>query len=196
MFAMHAPEHSQFYGQTGPEPPGAMTAPVFGKLMEADGEVIDCRGMLTIDEWITASRSPNPDLYPSTGVLHPAHWRFAFDDAVPADIRDVTMTPLVPDQTNFFGNGAEYREGAVVLRDPAGNDVGRGFAEAVNYADPIALRLSLAGLPADLLPIVQPHEASLPRRLWSLAYVATHQNELKSVMASAPGAEFYATAES
>ncbi|MFN8532967.1 MAG: lipocalin-like domain-containing protein [Dehalococcoidia bacterium] len=193
MFAPHSAKHAAFYQQTANEP-GIMTAPVIGKLMDEAGDLHDCGGTMTVDRWARAERSPDPDIFPATGVWHPARWTFAFDERVPETIRNFTFEPLCLDQSNFFANGAQYREGAVVIHDSAGNQIGRGFAEAVAYADPTANRLRLTGLPDDLGPVIQPTEASLARRIWSFAYLMAHQADLKEVFANAPGSELWTEA--
>ena len=89
-------------------------------------------------------------MYPITNVWYPQKWEFSFDEDVPEDIRDFDMVPIVSGgQSGFFANGLHYSEGAVYLIDPAGNSIGRGFAESTGYSDPILNRLKLAGIPAN-----------------------------------------------
>ena len=65
-----------------------------------------------------------------TNTWYPNGWAFRFAEGVPEDIRAFTMTPIVHEaQQGFFANGAQYAEGAVVLKDAGGPDIGRGFAE-------------------------------------------------------------------
>jgi hypothetical protein len=183
--AMHA-----FYFQTGPKPPGAMQVAVTGKYMDAAGATHDVTGTLVVNEWIKSEKSPAPAEYPPTHTWYPNRWEFQFGAEVPEDIRSFTMTPIVSaGQSGFFAGGAQYSEGAVYLRDAAGNEIGRGFAESVDYADTLANRLRLAGLPADaemiaLFGATRPSEAL---KLASEAYVALHAGELQKITSTCSG---------
>jgi hypothetical protein len=92
-----------------------------------------------------------------------------------------------------FANGSEYNEGAVYLTDPTGKDIGRGFAEAVQYADTTdnLFRLSGIGDNRELRSLVLKNVSSVAGRLRGLLYLSTHKAELKSVLASAKGMEFF-----
>lgn len=194
MFAAHSKKFLSYYFQTGDTPPSTMTVPVAGKYMDENGELHNTWGTLKITEWIQAKLSSNPELYPVTNVWHPNEWHFRFDHAMPEDIRCFSMHQIVPrGQTNFFANGAQYNEGAVYLKDSIGKDIGRGFAEAVQYADTTDNGMRLAGLDSsvELKRVLTNNKASLPRRIKSLVYMLTHQSNLKSVLKNAKGLEFF-----
>src|SRR5690606_23529963 len=109
------------------------------------------------------------------------------------DIRKFSMTPIVEHgQTNFFANAAQYSEGAVYLKDPDGADVGRGFAESVQYADTTATALALAGLDPELGPLMKDERVGPLRRLKSFLYVLAHQRELAAIMKAGKGLEYMA----
>lgn len=194
MFAAHSKKYLSYYFQDGDTPPPTMTVPVAGKYMDESGELHNTWGNLKVTKWIQAELSANPDIYPITHVWHPNEWHFGFDDTMPADIRRFGMTQIVPGgQTNFFANGAQYNEGAVVLKDPDGKDIGRGFAEAVQYADTTDNGLKMSGLSnhPELKKVVTNNTSSLPRRISSLLYMLTHQKELKAVLKKSKGLEFF-----
>lgn len=194
MFAAHSKKYMSYYFQTGDTPPPTMSVPVAGKYMDEQGELHNTWGTLKITEWIQAKLSSNPELYPITNVWHPNEWHFVFDKVMPEDIRHFSMHQIVPGgQTNFFANGSQYNEGAVYLKDSNGKDIGRGFAEAVQYADTTNNGMQLAGLgsSAKLKRVLTNNTASLPRRIKSLVYLLTHQNDLKSVLKNAKGLEFF-----
>ena len=194
MFASHSKEYMSYYFQTGDTPPPTMTVPVAGKYMDENKALHNTWGTLKITKWIQAELSANPQIYPATHVWHPNEWHFVFDDVMPVDIRRFSMTQIVPGgQTNFFANGAQYNEGAVYLKDEHGKDIGRGFAEAVQYADTTDNALKMSGLSdhPELKKVVTNNTASLPRRISSMVYMLTHQKELKAVLKKAKGLEFF-----
>jgi predicted secreted hydrolase len=194
MFSPHSAKYSKFYFQTGSTKPGSMKVDVAGKYMDEKKQLHIAWGTLVIDDWIKSQTSPNPKLYPITHTWHPNRWKFEFDATMPEDIRKFEMTQIVPEaQTNYFANGSQYNEGAVYLTDPQGNDIGRGFAEAVQYADTADNMVQLAGFgnSAAIYNLLYKTGASLPRRLYNLVYTATHQKALKQVLSSAAGLEFF-----
>lgn len=196
MFAAHSKKYMSYYFQTGPTSPPTMTVPVAGKYMDEQGGLHNTWGTLKITKWGKAQTSPNPQDYPITHVWHPNEWHFSFDSTMPADIRKFGMTQIVESvQTNFFANGAQYNEGAVCLKDSDGKDIGRGFAEAVQYADTTDNGLRLAGLDgnAELKKLLTNNTASMPRRVQSLLYMLTHQKDLKAVLKDAKGLEFFSS---
>jgi predicted secreted hydrolase len=149
MASIHSHEMMQFLNQTGPNPPETMVAEVSGKYVDEGSNSKNIKGTLRVTEWIRSEKSQDPDLYPVTNVWYPQKWEFNFGEDVPEDIRNFIMVPIVSGgQSGFFANGLHYSEGAVYLKDPEGNSIGRGFAESTGYADPILNRLKLAGLPA------------------------------------------------
>jgi hypothetical protein len=112
---------------------------------------------------------------------------------MPSDIREFTMTSIVEGgQTNFFANGSQYNEGAVYVKDGHDNDIGRGFAEAVQYADTFNNMLDIAGITnASDRKLLMQNSDNIFGQLGSMAYMLAHQKDLKAVMADAKGLEFF-----
>lgn len=193
MFASHSPANKQFYFQTGPKEPGTMKVDVAGKYMDENKKLHNTWGTLVIDKWVKSEASPNSDKYPITHTWHPNHWKFAFDKTLPEDIRNFELHQIVPvAQTNYFANGSQYNEGAVYITNPEGKDIGRGFAEAVQYADCTDNMIKLAGFNyTKEIHNLFSQSASWPRKLSSLLYVLVHQKELKKTLSSAKGMEFF-----
>lgn len=184
--AGHTADNLEFYFQTGSASPGTMTAPVKGKLMDADGEVRDILGSMAVTEWIKSTDSPDPDMYWPTNTWYPNRWEFTFGDDVPEDIRVFSMEPIVDSgQSGYFALGGQYSEGAVYLRDGNGDLVGRGFAESVQYADTTLNQLALAGLPGtpEMVKTLAPGDPSPELVSESQAYVIQHAGELKDTLA-------------
>jgi predicted secreted hydrolase len=195
VFAPHDHQFAEFYQQTGPTPPGTMTVRVGGTYMDADKKTALTWGTLHITDWIKAVASPNPDRYLVTDTWYPNRWTFEFDDVVPEDIRRVTMTPIVGvAQAGYFANGSQYAEGAVVLTDPDGNDIGRGFAESVAYADTRQTMHRLAGLPESQAHLDSLSHLKTPPALavFNAAYVLSHQADLDEIIKDSVGLEFFA----
>lgn len=195
VFATHNNKYKDYYFQSSTKPPPTMHVPIAGKYMDEKGNLHNTWGELSIDGWAKAETSSNPKLYPITHVWHPNHWHFKFDQTVPEDIREFTMEQIVPTaQTNFFANGAQYNEGAVYLYDMHGKDIGRGFAEAVAYANTTSNAYRLLGFKNNkkLLRALDKQTASLPRQLWSLLYMLTHQKQLKHILKTSAGMELMA----
>jgi hypothetical protein len=170
-----------------------MTVSIAGKYMDENNGLHATWGTLTIDGWARAETSPNLSLYPITNVWHPNHWKFKFDKTAPKDIREFSMDQIVPvAQTNYFANSAQYNEGAVILKNPAGEDIGRGFAEAVSYADTSKNAFDLAGFSDNpkLFKILQQQTASFPRRVMSMVYVLFHTKALKEILQKSAGMKF------
>lgn len=192
MSALHSDQCKAFYFQTGQTPPPTMVVPVTGKYFDENKNMTTCKGVLTIDRWVRSEQSPNPELYLITNAWHPDHWEFEFDETLPEDIRQFSMEQIVPvAQTNFFANGCQYNEGAVYLKSKAGEDIGRGFAEAVQYADPTANMYHILGYvdKPELQCILGNNTASLLRKARSFLYVLTHKAELEDTLANAKGLE-------
>lgn len=194
VFAPHTAAMSAFYQQTGPTPPGTMTVRVGGTYMAPDLSTAMTWGTLSVTDWIRAVSSPNPERYLVTDTWYPNRWTFEFDEVVPEDIRRVTMTPIVDvAQVGFFANGAQYAEGAVVLTDPDGADIGRGFAESVSYADTRRTAHRLAGLPESQAHLDSLSHLTTPPALAVLnaAYVLAHKAELDEVISESVGLEYF-----
>ncbi|HYA33702.1 MAG TPA: lipocalin-like domain-containing protein [Candidatus Bathyarchaeia archaeon] len=194
MFAAHRSAYTSYYFQTGPEPPSTMQVDAAGKYMNEHSELINTWGTLTIREWVKGESSPNHALYPVTHTWHPNKWEFSFDANLPDELRAFTMVPIVDSgQTNFFANGSQYSEGAVYVRAKDGADIGRGFAESVEYADTGRAMFGLTGIDdARLQRLIRQTASSWPSRLWSTLYVFMHRRQLKDVLASQKGLEFFA----
>jgi len=194
MFAMHDKEHAaDFYDQDGPTAPGVMERRVGAKYMSADGSTSAVWGTMHVTDWVRTEHSPDPDRYPPTHTWHPNRWEFTFDD-VPDEISTFTMEPIVAGgQSAFFAHGAQICEGAVVLLDPSGVELGRGFAESVAYADTTRNQLRLAGLPVtdDMVALVKPAAPRLAARLRNMMFVLAHRKELAEVVGSAKGLEYF-----
>ncbi|MEI6621606.1 MAG: lipocalin-like domain-containing protein [Actinomycetes bacterium] len=194
VFAPHEKEFSQFYEQTGPNPPPTMTVQVGGSYMDPDKVTTMTWGTLEVTDWIKAEQSPNPKRYLATDTWYPNRWTFRFDDVVPQDIRSITMTPIVDmAQSGFFGNGAQYAEGAVVVTTPSGQEVGRGFAESVSYANTRRTAHRLAGLPESQAHIDSLAQTKMPKALalFNTGYVLAHQDDLAQVIKESAGLEFF-----
>jgi predicted secreted hydrolase len=193
VFAPHRAEYTAFYGCTGDEPPPEMVRRVGGTYMDAGGGTRMIWGTVHVDRWVKVTHTPRPDRYPATNTWHPDHYRFTFED-LPDDIAEFTLTPIVEGgQSAFFANGMQICEGAVVVRDRHGDDIGRGFAEAVAYADTLRNRLRLAGLPDDdaMVALAEEPVPSPELAAANTAYVAEHQDELAAIVAGAKGLQFF-----
>lgn len=192
MAAMHSNKYKSYYYQTGPTPPPTMTIPVSGKYFDEHKKITNCNGTLSITDWVKSEQTPNPELYLVSHAWHPNSWKFEFDDNVPEDIRQFSMEQIVPvAQTNFFANSAQYNEGAVILRDKAAKDIGRGFAEAVLYSHPEPNIYHILGYndkPA-LQKILEKKDDSIFGKFSSFMYVLIHLKELKAVLLRAKGLE-------
>jgi len=183
--APHTLENRAFYNQTGPMPPGTMTATVAGKLMDRDGSVRDATGELVVDAWIKSEDSPAPDQYWPTNTWYPNRWTFSLGSDLPVEVRTFSMTPIVQTgQSGFFASGNQYSEGAVELHDADGAVVGRGFAESVAYADSTRNILALAGLPVDaeMVALFQSAAPSAALATESAAYVSGHKDALTEAL--------------
>jgi predicted secreted hydrolase len=185
--AMHSAANETFYSQAGPEPPGAMTVAVAGKMMDTQAATHDIKGTLRVTEWVRATHT-NDVQYPASGAWYPNRWEFSFGDPAPPHLREVVMTPLVGGgQTGYFANGAEYLEGATILSTRSGDRIGAGFGEATGYAPSHKLQALLAGLPDDdaTLALLQPPPPSALERLRATLYLLWPPNaaELKRILA-------------
>jgi predicted secreted hydrolase len=189
MFAQHRNEDRDHYFDDGAEAPATMTRRVGGTYMDASGATRLVWGTMVIDDWVRVEHTPDPARYPATHTWHPNHYRFEFDD-LPADIATFTMTPIVDGgQSAFFSHGVQICEGAVIIVDADGRDIGRGFAEAVNYADTLANSVRLAGLPVtdELLALAADPIPDAELAASNTAYVAAHQEEFMSIIDSSSG---------
>ena len=194
VFNPHANARSAFYQQTGPTPPPTMDVAVAGTYMDAGKATSIIRGTLAVTQWVRSDHSPDPDRYPVTDTWYPARWEFRFDAGVPDDIAVFSMTPIVAKaQSGFFANGAQYCEGAVVLHDSNGQDVGRGFAESVSYADTRRTVHRLAGLDdsAEAIAALARPKPTTAEKIENTLYVATHKKELQAVIDASAGLEFF-----
>lgn len=196
VFAPHTAASSRFYHCTGDTPPDVMKVEVAGTYMNPDKSTGIIRGTLAVTDWIKAEHSPNPARYLITDTWYPNRWEFRFDDdpLVPVDIQVFTMDPIVNvAQSGFFANGAQYAEGAVILKNTSGEEVGRGFAESVLFADTSRTKHRLAGLPETDEAIAQFSMTTNPLRLRlaNMLYVIRHKKELQAIVEEGSGLEFF-----
>lgn len=193
MFAPHSNEFIDFYFQTGDDPPGPMTRRVGGTFMDADKSTRLVWGTMVVDDWVKTEHSPRPDRYPPTHTWHPNHYRFTFDD-IPEEIATFTLTPIVSGgQSAFFATGIQICEGAVVVADPKGTEIGRGFAEAVYYADGHPNMVRLAGVDDtdEMVELLRAKRPAFGTRARNTLYVLAHQRDLNEVLAQSKGMEFF-----
>lgn len=183
-YALHTNDYLAFYHQTGANPPGVMTVPLTAKYQDPDSVTHTVEGHLSITDWILSVDTPSPETYPPTYTWYPNRWEFTFGDDVPEDIRVFTMQPIVTTgQSGFFGGGAQYSEGAVYLLGPNGEDLGRGFAESVGYAQTLPNVLRLVGIPAtaENMTLFGANNPQPGLVLASQAYLFLNQTALKDV---------------
>jgi len=194
VFAPHTKPYKAFYEQTGPTPPGIMTVKVAGTYMDSARATAKVGGTLEITKWIKADHSPNPARYSVTGTWYPNQWKFQFDNSLPEDIRSFVMNPIVnAAQSGFFAHGAQYAEGAVVITDPTGKDLGRGFAESVSYADTRKTMHQLAGIPdsEQYIRAMSRRTVPLGLRLCNAVYVIAHKKQLEAIVNDSAGLGFF-----
>jgi predicted secreted hydrolase len=190
--ALHTRDNLKFLSQTGPEPPGVMTASFFGKYIDAANKTHELKGTLEIPEWVKANSSPNPAVYFPTGTWYPAKYAFKVEGEVPEALKNLTVKPLVQvAQTGFFASGLEYLEGGSIIYDSSGKEIGRGFIEGTNYsyAGSKDTVLSLAKLPKNetTLKLFNGPEPSWWDKLTSALYVFFDKNELQQILDEARG---------
>lgn len=188
--SLHTEDNLHFFFQDGEEAPGVMEAPVNGRLMVGDGSVTLIKGTVMIDDWIRSTSTPDPALFRPTNTWYPNHWTYTFGDDAPEELRTFSLTPIVEGgQSGFFAHGPQYSEGATIVTDAEGNEIGRGFGESVNYADTVDQMIRLAGLPVsdESLALMQDPVASRQLQAEALSYVLQHQDELNEVIASCIG---------
>lgn len=188
--ALHTNENLDFYWQSGSEAPGIMTTPCNGKYIDANNHAIDIKGTMKVTKWVKNSTSPNPDVYPPTHTWYPAEYTFKIDSDVPEPLKQFTSTPITSNaQTGFFANGLQYAEGGTLLTDTLGNEIGRGFAEATNYANTWENVLKLSGMPINektkkFIGVAKP---SICLKISSMLYVAFHKKELEKIIMESRG---------
>lgn len=188
--ALHSNANDAYYWQTGPTPPGTMTAQFSGKYIDATNATTDISGTMTVTDWVKNEVSPNPAVYPPTNTWYPAGYRIKIDQDVPERLMQFTLTPLIASgQTGFFGTGLQYTEGGAIARDLMGREIGRGFAEGTNWAHSPDTVVKAAGLPVNdetraLLTPVAPSQALIAE---SACYVKANQDELAKIIAEARG---------
>lgn len=179
---------TDFFEKTGPEPPGVLTSPVQGKYIDASAVATKANGTLRVTDWVRATSSPDPNLYPVTNVWYPNKWELEFGPEVPADIRKFTMVPIVDGgSVLFFASGHQYQEAPVDILDEHGAIVGTGFAEATGFTYPLKNRLKMAGLPPSTKVEDIIHRASpTPALVQECAtYLQDPQHQLEFIAAAA-----------
>jgi predicted secreted hydrolase len=201
--ALHSTANARFYAQSGPTPPGTMTAPLTGKLILPNGaqpipadpwaktSTKDLAGTMTVSAWVKNESSPDPAVYPVTHAWYPAAYRFRFDDAtLPVPLREFTVTPLIASgQMGWFGNGLQYTEGGAVVHDLAGREIGRGFAEGTGWASTRDTVITLAGLPLNdaTRALLDPVPVPFWLKVLSWIYTLVKSAELKKIISEARG---------
>lgn len=188
--ALHNRENRSFYRQNGDAAPGSMTTACIGKYIDPDNKSIEIKGTMKVDQWIQSATSPNPVLYPPTGYWYPKRYSFEIEGELPDALKRFWGRPLIDgEQSNFFATGLQYSEGAAVVFDEQGKELGRGFAEHTDYADTDETVLALAGLPVNadtLLGLKRPQVPWLMKKCGWL-YAALHKKELNRILAEAKG---------
>lgn len=189
-YALHTNDYLPFYHQAGANPPGTMNVTLTAKYMDPDAVTHSVEGQLSITDWILSVDTPAASVYPPTYTWYPNKWEFVFGDDVPEDIRAFTMQPIVSTgQSGFFAGGAQYSEGAVYLLGPNGEDLGRGFAESVGYAQTLPNVLRLVGIDATAENMAlfggNPPQPGLV--LASQAYILLEQQALADALATCIG---------
>jgi hypothetical protein len=185
---LHTDDDLPWMNQSGPQPPPARPlVSVAGKYMDRFGTMFNVSGTVTLTAFARGVTSPDPAKYPVSNVWFPHGWTFEMNAGVlPAHLRGLRLEPISDDPSAmFFANGAQYVEAPVVIFDADGKECGRGYCEAVNYADSNPTTLALAGLPADLAPAMGPLCPSDTLIEASKIEVATHQAELDQVISCA-----------
>ncbi|MCK5155472.1 MAG: hypothetical protein KAQ69_03495 [Spirochaetales bacterium] len=188
--ALHTNDNLSFYWQTGSEAPGIMTTPCSGKYIDANNHAIDIKGTMKVTKWVKNSTSPNPDVYLPTHTWYPAEYTFTIDSDVPEPLKQFTSTPITSNaQTGFFANGLQYAEGGTLLTDTLGNEIGRGFAEATNYANTWENVLKLSGMPVNekTKEFIGAAKPSIYLKITSMLYVAFHKKELEKIIRESRG---------
>lgn len=163
--AVHSTDNLAFYHQTGPNQPGVMTADAVGSYIRRDGSYEQATATIQVTEWVKSKVAYG--LYLATDLWYPNRVEIALDgQAVPQEKRRLTLVPIVSTgQQGFFANGAQYSEGAVYVRTPDGQNVGRGFLESTGYGDMSRQILLLGGVPQTeemiqslIPPVLSPEE--------------------------------------
>lgn len=186
VFAGHSNDNLQFYKQTGPTSPGVMSVAVKGKFVD-NGKVVDATGTMDVAKWIKSEDSPDPAQYHPTNTWYPDSWKFTFGPELPTDIRNFTMTPIVASgQSGYFAIGTQYSEGAVYLKDASGAQIGRGFAESVQYAETTLNVMEMAGLPGTTaaLALLDPGPLSSELVTESKTYALQHVPEITKALST------------
>jgi predicted secreted hydrolase len=179
--ALHSNENSEFYWQTGPNPPGTMTASANGVYIDTTGEYGPVSGQIEVTEWIQSTVAH--DQYVATGTWYPDKVEVTLDtDTVPENRRNFTMIPIVETgQQGFFAAGLQYSEGAVFIETPDGERIGRGFLESTGYSDDQIQLLRLSGLPAteEMIELMPPADVSPELAAQSEEYLQEPENAVR-----------------
>jgi CrtC N-terminal lipocalin domain len=153
VLALHSAAFKNYYGQTGPNPPGPepMTVTVHGKYVDENDHFTQVKGTLSVTKWVRSTSTPDPAQFPVSHVWYPDQWEFSFGKTLPPDISKFTMKPLTNgDSTLYFANGTQYQEAPVQIINSQGDKVGTGYAEGTDYSlVPVVTsnQLQIAGLP-------------------------------------------------
>lgn len=183
---LHTNDDLPWMNQSGADaPPPRPPVSVVGKYMDRFGTPFNVSGDVTVTEWARGVTSPDPAKYPVSNVWFPHGWTFDLNAAVlPKRLRNLRFEPMSEDPcAMFFANGSQYVEAPITVFDADGAECGRGYCEAVNYADANATTASLAGLPAELAPTLGPIPPSADLKALSELEVAANQAQLNQAIA-------------
>jgi hypothetical protein len=113
--------------QTGPEPPGEMTASANGLYNDQNGAYRPAAGFVRVKEWRKSTVSH--DQYQATNTWYPNLVEVTLNTGdIPDDKRRFTLIPIVQSgQEGWFAPGWQYSEGAVYVKAPDGTLLGRVF---------------------------------------------------------------------
>ncbi|MGE0079149.1 MAG: lipocalin-like domain-containing protein [Bacteroidales bacterium] len=196
--ALHTNDNIEFYYQTGPTPPGTMTAKCAGKYIgpvastdvQSPVPTLPVTGQMEVTKWVKVDFSPNSKVYPPTDTWYPAEYSFTLTGDIPAELKTFKVTPLIASgQIGFFGTGLQYTEGGTVITDANGKELGRGFAEGTNWANCNKGIVALAGLPVtpETLGFLTPPSVGYFMKFLSFIEMWLHKKELETIMAESKG---------
>lgn len=167
-----------FYMQTGPEPPGEMTAAANGLYNDQNGAYGPAAGFVRVKEW--RKSTVRHDQYQATDTWYPNLVEVTLNTGdIPDDKRQFTLIPIVQSgQEGWFAPGWQYSEGAVYVKAPDGTLLGRGFLELTGYADFRKQVLNIAGMPEteEMMELIEIRSPSPALVLESKNFLAIPEN--------------------
>jgi predicted secreted hydrolase len=190
--ALHTIANEAFYQQTGPNPPGTMTADAKGLYIDESGNYSTATGHIQVTDWVRSTIAYGQ--YMATNTWYPNRVEVTVDTTtIPANRRTFTMVPIVSTgQQGFFAFGAQYSEGAVFIEDETGAKIGRGFLESTAYANSQNQMLELAGFPQteamrELLVTPAPITPELEAECFDFLSVPANAEALVEVLSTCKG---------